>query len=305
MALQDGTTDANEDVSLLGLGAMGLPIARVLARAGRRPTVWNRTAAKVRPVAAEALHVAGTPREAARAITLTVLDDLDAVEAVLAGPTGLLAGWREHDIRDPLLVVMGTVPPSGMRELGQRLGAAGVGVVDAPVSGGPEGAAAASLSIMVGASDEHYARLEGLLALLGTTVRRMGGTGAGQVAKTCNQLVVAATMAAAGEAFALAREAGVDRRDLLDILRGGLAGSRILDRRGENWVSETFEAAAPASVHVKDFRSAAEIAAAAGLRLTVTEAVAALYDRLIAAGDGGLDHSGVFVQVLRDAGQRD
>lgn len=292
--------EAPGGVSVLGLGAMGLPMARRLAAAGVEPVVFNRTVAKAASLRGERLTVATSPAEAATAITLTVLDDLAAVEAVLEGPTGLLAGWRARGVGAPMLIIMGTVAPGGVRELGERLAREGVAVIDAPVSGGPQGAAEGRLSIMVGATLEHHERLQPILGELGATVRRMGPLGAGQMAKTCNQIVVAATMTALSEAFALAREAGVNRSDLLDVLRGGLAGSRILEQRGENWVKETFEPGGRARLHLKDFHSAAEMAAETGLRLTVTEAVAQRYEQLVAAGDGDLDHSAVFRQVIRD-----
>lgn len=285
------------DVSVVGLGAMGAPMARVLAGAGLRPVVWNRTRAKADALADADVTIADTPAGAATRLVLTVLDDAHSVDAVLDGPDGVVAGWRSAGIERPMVVVMGTVSPGAMRALAARLD--GVRVVDAPVSGGPQGAAEATMSIMVGASPEDYEEIAPVLAVLGGTVRRMGELGAGQVAKTCNQVIVASTMAAVSEAFALGREAGLDREALLDILRGGLAASRILDLRGRNWVDERFEPGGRAALHLKDFRAAREIADAAGLSLTVTPAVEDLFRGLVDAGDGDLDHSAVFVEAVR------
>src|SRR5699024_6030997 len=211
------------DVSLLGLGAMGAPMAQALVDADLEPWLWNRTAAKTERFADSAARIASTPAEAARPVTLTMFADLPDLEGLLDGTHGLLQGWQSAGVDRPLLVVMGTVSPAGVCRLGESLAEHGVRVMDAPVSGGVAGARERRLSIMVGGEAADVSAVEPLLRLLGTTVHHVGALGAGQTAKTCNQIIVAATMAGVSEAFYLARSAGVRPEALLDILSGGLA----------------------------------------------------------------------------------
>lgn len=286
-------------LSLLGLGAMGLPISEVLLASGQALTVWNRTTAKAEDIRAAGAQVAATPADAAASITLTVLPDLSDVRAVIDGPTGLRAGWRSAGISSPLLVVMGTVSPVAVREFAAELAADGVRVVDAPLSGGVIGAREARLSIMVGGSPEDVAELQSVFALLGDTVRHMGPVGAGQLAKACNQLIVASTVSAVSEAMILAREAGLDRSSLLDILRGGLAGSEVLRQKGQNWVDESFEPGGSAAYQLKDLDFALAAASDARVDLPLTTTVRDMFADLVGSGLGGLDHTGVFHELER------
>ncbi len=289
-------------VSLLGLGRMGEPIARRLLADLGALTVWNRTAEKATGLEAAGARVAATPAEAAAAITLTVLTDLVDVEGVLDGPDGLLAGWsRRVDGGRPVLVVHGTVSAVGVAALAARLDAVGVDLVDAPLSGGVAGAESGALSVMVGGSAEAVARVRPVLDVVGRTVRHLGPVGSGQVAKTCNQVVVAATLAALSEALVLAEAHGVDPAALLDLLGGGLAGSEVLRQKRDRWLTDDFDGGGSSVNQLKDLRFVAEAAAAEGLRLPVAATVLDVYRRSVDDGDGELDHSGVLRSLARHA----
>ncbi|SDS15380.1 NAD(P)-dependent oxidoreductase [Agrococcus carbonis] len=288
-------------ISLIGLGAMGLPMARLLAARGAL-SVHNRSAARAHALAAEApsVAVAERPADAAAGVVLTVLPDLPDVEAVVHGTEGLLAGWRAASVDRPMLVVMGTVSPVALRALAQELAEHGVEVVDAPMSGGVLGAAEGRLSVFVGGSAEAAAELAAVLEPCASRVTHMGPTGAGATTKLCNQLVVAETIAALSEAFALARASGIDPMALADALGSGLAGSEALRQKRQHWIAEEFAPGGTIDYQVKDLRYAQQAADAAGLRLRAAQTALALFEDASASGDGGLDHTGVYRQVLRD-----
>ncbi|TCL83236.1 MULTISPECIES: NAD(P)-dependent oxidoreductase [unclassified Rathayibacter] len=280
-------------LSLLGLGPMGAPMARNLL-AGGALTVWNRTASRAAPFAELGAVVAPTPAAAAGDVVLTVLPDLVQVESLLEREDGLLAGWRAAGIAAPVLVVHGTISPVAVAGLARRLAAEhGVQVVDAPLSGGTVGARDATLSIMVGGADEPVARVLPVFERLGRTVRHLGPSGAGATAKLCNQIVVAGTVAVVSEALLLARSAGLDPATVVELLQGGLARTAVLEQKSRKWLDEDFAEGGSARNQLKDLRFVAESAAAEGVALPTTAAVTALFERMIAEGDGDLDHTGV------------
>jgi 2-hydroxy-3-oxopropionate reductase len=289
------------DVSLLGLGRMGGPIARRLLTALGELTVWNRTPAKAERLRAAGARVVTSPAEAAAPVTLTVLTDLGDVEEVLAGADGLLAGWSAAGVARPVLVVHGTVSPVRVAALAERLAAEGVDVVDAPVSGGPAGAESGALSVMVGGPAEAVGRAWPVLSLVGSTVRHLGPCGAGEVAKACNQVVVAATLGALSEALVLADAHGIDRRPLLELLGGGLAGSEALRQKGDRWLTGDFQGGGSMDNQLKDLRFVAESAAAHGLALPIATTLSAVYQQAVDDGDGALDHAGVALSLARHA----
>jgi len=280
-----------DPIAVLGMGTMGLPMARNLARAGFPVTVWNRTPGRDGEARSAGAVAVATPAEASLPIVLTVLPDLPEVVEVLAGENGLLAGWRKAGVERPLLVVMGTVSPTAIRELGDRL--PDVRLVDAPVSGGDVGADAATLSIMVGGHADDVLRLRPYFAVLGTTVRHLGPLGAGQLTKACDQIVVAATLTAVSEALALAVKGGLDPAVVVEILQGGLAGSRVLDVKKEKWLSHDFAPGGRAVNQLKDLVFAVEAGREIGVPLPVTATVEQLYSAMCALGFGDDDHSGV------------
>ncbi len=294
--MTDGTS-----VSVLGLGRMGAPIASRLLAALGSLTVWNRSPDKAVVLRRAGATVATTPAEAAAAVTLTVLPDLVDVEAVLAGAKGLLAGWAAAGVERPVLVVHGTVSPVGVAALARELASVGVGVVDAPISGGVAGAVSGALSVMVGGTPDAVGRVWPVLELVGGTVRHLGPVGAGQTAKACNQVVVAATVTALSEALVLADAAGIARADLLELLGGGLADSQVLHQKRERWLTGDFAGGGSSGNQLKDLRFVAEAAAARGLRLPVAATLYSVFERAVADGEGALDHSAVELSLARHA----
>ncbi|KXO94933.1 3-hydroxyisobutyrate dehydrogenase [Tsukamurella pulmonis] len=271
-------------LGVIGLGAMGAPMARHLARGHGRVHI---TARRPRPdlVADGAVQHADAAALAAVAdVVLLMLPDLPEVDEVLAG--GLLAGDR------PLLVIIGSTSSApGVRALAERLDRESGGrvrVVDAPVSGGEDGAIAGTLSIMMGGTEEDCALAGRVLEPCGTPVR-LGPLGAGQVAKACNQLVVAATIAALGEATVLADRSGIDLRTLWDLLGGGYAASRLLDTRKEKLITGDDAPSGMAKYLLKDLRSGAEVAAATGTHAALLPALLAEFEELVDAGLGERD----------------
>ncbi|WP_138732530.1 NAD(P)-dependent oxidoreductase [Modestobacter excelsi] len=289
------------DVSLLGLGRMGEPIARRLLTALGALTVWNRTPAKGEPLSSAGARVAARPADAAAAVTLTVLTDLADVEAVLDGEDGLIAGWAAAGVVRPILVVHGTVSPVGVAALAERLAAISIDVVDAPLSGGVAGAESGALSVMVGGAPDAVSRSWPVLSLVGSTVRHLGPPGSGEVAKACNQVVVAGTIGALSEALVLADANGIDRARLLELLGGGLAGSEVLRQKRDRWLTGDFAGGGSTANQLKDLRFVAETAAAGGLDLPISAVLRAVFERAVDDGDGHLDHSGVALSLARHA----
>jgi 3-hydroxyisobutyrate dehydrogenase-like beta-hydroxyacid dehydrogenase len=289
------------DVALLGLGRMGEPIARRLLAGLGSLTVWNRTPAKAEALRSAGARVVTRPADAAAAVTLTVLTDLADVEELLDGEDGLLAGWAAAGVPRPVLVVHGTVSPVGVAALAERLAGAGIDVVDAPVSGGVPGAESGALSVMVGGTPEAVGRAWPVLSLVGSTVRHLGPPGAGEVAKACNQVVVAGTIGALSEALLLADANGIDRGQLLELLGGGLAGSEVLQQKRDRWLTGDYEGGGSTANQLKDLRFVAETAAAAGLTLPIAATLRAVFERAVDDGDGALDHSGVALSLARHA----
>ncbi|MFE5776924.1 NAD(P)-dependent oxidoreductase [Brachybacterium sp. NPDC056505] len=273
-------------VGVLGLGAMGLPMAEHLLAAHGALTIHSRTPKQ--QLVDQGARWVGTPRELAEAsdAVLVMLPDLPELEALLEGADGLLAGAGE------LLVMIGSTSSSiGVRALDERLRANTEGrvrLVDCPVSGGEDGARAGTLSIMLGGEQADTDRAAALLALCGTPVR-LGPLGAGEVAKSCNQMIVSATALALGEVTVLAERSGLDLDTLFDVLQGGYAGSNLTASRREKFVTGDDSPSGVAKYMVKDLRFAGEIAEATGTRGALLPALRAAFDELVEAGLGDRD----------------
>lgn len=270
-------------VCVLGLGLMGRPMARRLMDRGFAVRGWNRS-----PLPSDL--VAGIPlfadlADAADAeVCLLMLADSDATDAVLAR--------LEPHLRPGRLVLdMGSSDPARSRAHAARLAAGGIGWVDAPVSGGPEGAAAGTLAIMAGGEEADVARVRPVLEALGGNVVHVGGPGAGHTAKAINQLIVGLTIEAVAEALTLAERCGLDPRRVQEALRGGFADSKVLQIHGARMIARAYTPGGKVRTHLKDARLALALAAAAGVHLPHLESVAARFEALVAQGDGDLDHS--------------
>ena len=283
----------NNRVTVAGLGAIGLPVAINLAKSGAATFVWNRSQA----LADKAIEAGATQLKTLSdndsAIVLTVLPDLPQVDELLAN--GLEASMKSDDV----LVVMGTVSPIQVAALATRLAAKGIRLLDAPVSGGDVGAQNGTLSIMVGGDMKDFADALPTFQKIGQTIRHLGPVGAGEMAKACNQIVVAATLTAIAEAVTLGRRAGLDTTALIDILAGGLAASQALSVKRSKIESNDYTPGGAANFQLKDLRFALEAGAATGTSLTMTEEVTRLYASLVESGDGGLDHSGIIREIER------
>jgi 3-hydroxyisobutyrate dehydrogenase-like beta-hydroxyacid dehydrogenase len=292
------------NVSLLGLGRMGEPIARRLLTTLGSLTVWNRTTAKAATLSQAGARVAARPAEAAAPITLTVLTDLTDVEEILVGDEGLIAGWATAGVPRPVLVVHGTVSPMGVATLARRLAQAGIDLVDAPLSGGVAGAESGALSVMVGGADDAVSRVWPVLQIVGSTVRHLGPSGAGETAKACNQVVVAATVTALAETLVLADAANINRTELLDLLGGGLADSEVLRQKRHRWLTGDFHGGGSTTNQLKDLRFVTEAASARGLTLPLAATLRTLFEQAVADGGGRLDHAAIEFTIARHASDR-
>ena len=287
------------ELALLGMGPMGLPIANRLGAVGIDTLTWNRTPG--RTPHHSSLREVPTPADAGAArVALTVLPDLPQVDEVLRGENGLLAGWRRHAVIDPVLVVHGTVSPVAVAALAdQLLDENGVHVIDAPMSGGTIGARDGALTLMLGGSQRLIDELMPVFSVYGRTIARLGDVGAGSLAKACNQVVVASTVAAVSEAVDLGRRAGLDADVLLTLLGAGLAGSEILRQKSGKWRADDYSEGGSARNQLKDLRFAITAAESVGAALPVTRAVTPIFEHMVAQGDGNLDHTGVYLTIER------
>jgi 2-hydroxy-3-oxopropionate reductase len=289
-----------ETVGLIGLGVMGDPMARNLIEAGQSLVVHNRSPEPVQALAEVGAQAASGPREVAERsdVVITMLPDSAAVESVVLGEDGVLAGASEGD----LLIDMSTIHPTVSVAVAQAAAQRGVAALDAPVSGGDVGAQQGTLSIMVGGDAADVERARPLLEVLGKTIVHVGEAGAGQVVKACNQVVVAVTIAAVSEALVLGSKAGVDPERILDVLGGGLAANKVMEVRRTNFLEHDFTPGFRIDLHHKDLNIALESGDAYGVPLPVTGLVQQYMRALRAQGHGGDDHSGLLqlVEELAD-----
>jgi 2-hydroxy-3-oxopropionate reductase len=281
-------------VGWIGTGNMGRPMARHLMHAGHPLVVLKRTSAGVTELVAAGARTAANPRALAAECdaVFTMLPGTAEVEAVVFGPDGVRAGLKTGS----LFVDMSSIAPAAARRIAAEFAAGGIDVLDAPVSGGEQGALEASLAIMAGGTEAAFARALPLFEKLGTRAVRIGDAGAGQVAKVCNQIVVGITIEAVAEALALAEAANVDAGNVREALMGGLAASRILERYGARMLAADYAPGARATLHLKDMTIAAELAAEAGVDLPGMQLALERYTELVAR-DGNLDHSALRVLI--------
>ena len=285
----------SETIGFIGLGVMGVPMAHNLVEAGHELVVHDHGREPVEELVGAGAAAASSSREVAERsdVIITMLPDSPAVESVVYGDDGVLAGASEGD----LLVDMSTIHPTVSEAVAKAAAERGVAALDAPVSGGDVGAQQGTLSIMVGGDAADFERARPLFEVLGKTVVHVGGPGAGQVVKACNQVVVALTIAAVSEALVLGDKAGVQPDVILDVLGGGLAANRVMEMRRKNFLEHDFTPGFRIDLHHKDLNIALETGDAYGVPLPITALVQQYLRTLRAKGHGGDDHSGILQLV--------
>jgi 3-hydroxyisobutyrate dehydrogenase-like beta-hydroxyacid dehydrogenase len=265
----------------IGLGDIGLPMMRRLAGAGNEVIVWGRTPERLQPALEAGATAAGSPAELAARCegVLLCVTDGDAVEEVVFGPRGVAEGAR----RGTLIVDHSTIHPETTRLAARRLKSAGVGWVDAPVSGGALGAAAATLSVFIGGDEADVARMRPWIAAYAANVTHMGPVGSGQVTKSCNQAIVASSVALWAEVITYARRCGVDPDLLVDALEGGWADSAIRRVHGHDLVAGRYRKT-ERLILLKDLEIVGDVAAMTKSPMPVSSAVTTLFRLLLAQG---------------------
>jgi 2-hydroxy-3-oxopropionate reductase len=289
-----------DTVGFIGLGIMGKPMAKNLIEAGHELVVYNRTPKKAEELAGAGAVVAASPREVAEQsdVVVTMLPDSPQVEEVLVGEEGVFEGVKEG----ALIVDTSTISPVITEELAARAKEKGASMLDAPVSGGDVGAIEGTLSIMVGGSDEDFQRARPLFEAMGKTVTHVGGSGAGQVVKAANQIVVALTIEAVSEALVLGSKAGVAPEKILDVLGGGLAGNKVMEVKREKMLTHSFDPGFRIELHHKDLGIALAAGREYGVTLPVTAIVDQMLQNLRMRGRGDRDHSALLTLIEDSSG---
>jgi 2-hydroxy-3-oxopropionate reductase len=272
-------------------------MARNLLKAGYSLVVHSRSRGPVDEIAKAGAKEATSARDVAAQcdVLITMLPNSPEVEQVALGPNGIIEGAR----RGLIFVDMSTISPIVSQKIGKALEPKGVALLDAPVSGGEKGAIDGALSIMVGGDKEVFERVLPIFRAMGKTITLLGPLGFGGFTKLANQIIVAVNLTALAEALTLGKKAGLDRDLLLTALAGGLAGSKCLEQKRANYVSNTYNPGFKVDLHYKDLGLIMESARALGVPLPATAVVQELFNALRVKGRGGLDHSGV-ITLLED-----
>ncbi|MET1232481.1 MAG: NAD(P)-dependent oxidoreductase [Candidatus Limnocylindrales bacterium] len=280
---------ALERVGFAGMGTMGAAMAANLARAGAALTVWNRTPGRAVPLVALGASEAPSPAALATAADVVVLclADTPDVEAVLFGPDGITEGIRAGS----LVIDCSTISPDASRGFATRLADRGVGFVDAPVSGGSEGAQKGTLTIMCGGSEPDVERARPILASMGKAITHMGPVGAGQATKAVNQVILAGTYLGVAEGIVLAIKAGLDAEKVVEALSGGAAASWVLSNRSGRMIADDYPLGFRIALHRKDLGIALELARQVGAALPVAGIAEQIENGLVAKGHGDDDNS--------------
>jgi 3-hydroxyisobutyrate dehydrogenase len=273
-----------ERIGFIGLGIMGQSMARNLLKAGFAVRVWNRTEARMAELAAEGAQTAASPAELAAQsdVIITCVSDTPDVEAVVLGDQGVIHGAREGS----LLIDMSTISPQATREMAGRLGERGVQMLDAPISGGSEGAARGTLSIMVGGPADQVARAMPLFEAMGKTITHVGDHGAGQMVKLVNQILVVVNMLGVGEALLFAQAGGLDLAMTLEAVSQGAAGSWMLSNRGPQVIARDWSPGFTIDLQQKDLRLVLEAFERLRLPALGTGLISQLYATLQRRGLG-------------------
>lgn len=288
------------NVGFIGPGIMGRPMALNLMKGGHKLWAYARRPEALQPLTAAGATGCATPREvAAHAdVIFTIVSDTPDVETVVFGEQGII-----HSARPGLVVVdMSTISPTATKVFAEGLAIRGIEMLDAPVSGGETGAINATLSIMAGGKAEVFERVKPLFDCMGKNIVHVGGNGAGQVAKACNQIVVAVTIEAVAEALTFARKNGADPAKVREALLGGFAGSKILEVHGKRMLDNDFRPGFKVGLHQKDMRIVMETAHQLGLALPAAALVTQHLNALMGTGDTDLDSAAVIKVLERMSG---
>ena len=288
------------EVGFIGLGLMGRPMALNLIRAGYRVHVWSRRRESMQPLLdAGAGDCASAAAAASRAeVVISMVADAPDVEQVALGPQGVADGARPGLI----FVDMSTIAPAAAQSTAARLAERGIAMLDAPVSGGEVGAIDATLTIMVGGDAAAFERVKPLFEAMGRTVSLIGASGAGQVAKACNQILTGVGVAAVAEAMNFAHRSGVDAAKVREALLGGFAYSRILENHGQRMLDRNFKPGFKAWMHQKDMRIVMEEAHRLGLALPSAAATTQMFNAMVGSGLGDDDSVAMLKLLERMSG---
>ena len=288
-------------IAVLGMGTMGAPMAINLIKAGCEVTVHNRTREREEPLAKLGAARAESPSAAAESaeIVLSCVSDTPDVEQVLLDPEdGAINGLASGG----LVIDCSSIAPAATRRIADQFRAKGIGYVDAPVSGGSEGAIKGTLTIMCGGAEEDFARAEPLLQIIGARVTRIGPVGCGQIAKVANQVAITGTFMALAEALTLAYRAGANPERVVEAIGGGVAGSWILNNRSDKMLNDNYPLGFRTRLHRKDLGIALETAREFQVPVPIASLVATIEDALIAQGYGDEDMSNLARFVRQGAG---
>jgi 2-hydroxy-3-oxopropionate reductase len=288
-------------VAFIGLGIMGYPMAENLLKAGYDVTAYNRSPEKAQALASSGGKAAASVAEAVRGaeVIITMVPDSPDVEEVLTGEDGILGNAAQG----ALWVDTSTIRPDVTMSLAEQAREQGLRPVDAPVSGGEQGAIDAALSIMVGGSEEDFEAARPVLEAVGRTIVHVGPSGSGQTVKAANQLIVAGNIGMLAEALVFLEAHHVDTDAALKVLGGGLAGSKVLDQKGQKMLDRSFDPGFRLELHHKDMGIVTAAAREAGVVAPLAALVAQLVGSTVRQGNGHLDHSGLFTIVEQLSGR--
>ncbi len=289
-----------EKIGFIGVGIMGGPMVKNLIKAGYAVTAYDVVPAALESVSQAGASVGASARAVAQAnpVVITMLPDSPDVEVAVLGPDGVFAGAQPGT----LLIDMSTISPVVSRKIAVEGQKRKLRVLDAPVSGGDKGAIAGTLSIMVGGEPADFEAARKVFEAVGKTITHCGPHGAGQVVKACNQIVVAVTIEAVSEALVLGSKAGVKPETILKVLGGGLAGNKVMEVRGPNFLNHDFTPGFKIKLHRKDLAIVLSAAHEYGVALPVTALVDQMLTSLVTEGKGESDHSALLTHIEKLSG---
>ena len=288
------------NIGFIGPGIMGGPMAVNLMKGGHKLWVYARRPAATQPLVAAGATACASAAEVARHadVIFTVVSDTLDVESVIFGEQGIASQARPGTV----IVDMSTISPTATKSFAERLAQQGIDMLDAPVSGGETGAINGTLSIMVGGKTKVFERVKPLFECMGKNIVHIGDNGAGQVAKACNQIVVAVTIEAVAEALTFARKNGADPAKVREALMGGFAGSKIMEVHGKRMLDNDFKPGFKVGLHQKDMRIVMETAHQLGVALPAAAMVTQHLNALMGTGDTNLDSAAVVKVIERMSG---